>query len=456
MAENLREEGALPLCPTAEETARRVRRGAHAAEVCAAALERIARTEPRVRAWRFLDGPAALERAAALNGSPEQAALAGVPVGVKDIVDTADMPTENGTPLDAGRRPRSDAAVVRRLRAAGATILGKTVTTELACGASGETRNPHALAHTPGGSSSGSAAAVAAGHVPLALGTQTAGSVVRPAAFCGVWGMKPSFGTIPRTGVLALAHSLDHLGVFARTARDIARAVDVLSGDDGADPAAAGRASTGLLRALAAPLAKPRLAFMKEPAWHEVEPDAVRRWEAAAARLGAEPLALGPAFADSARVQLGIMRRELAHHLAPWFARGEAQLSERLRGHGEAGRAISAGAYLALQDEAAALRRAFAAALHGYDAALTPPAPGIAPVGLAFTGSRMQTMLWTLLGVPAVNVPTLAGAGGLPLGLQVVGRFGADAAVLRAALWCAARLGGEGDLAWTPAGGPAP
>ena len=430
----------LPPCPGADEIAAAVRTGRESAEdVCAAALGRIAETEPAVRAWCHLDGGAARERARALDAAGAGGALAGVPVGVKDIVDTEDQPTENGARLDAGRRPARDATVVRRLRAAGALILGKTVTTELACGASGPTRNPHAPARTPGGSSSGSAATVAAGGVPLALGTQTAGSVVRPAAFCGVWGMKPSFGTIPRTGVTRLARTLDHVGVFAGSARDLALGIDAISGDDGLDRASAGRAPMRLAAALALPLGRPRLALIREPAWDEVEADAAAALEAAAAALGAEPLALGPVFENAAAVHLGIMRRELSHALAPWWERGAEALSDPVRTHVLAGREIDAHAYLGLLDAADAMRRACAQALAPYDAALTPAAPGAAPEGLGFTGSRSQTMLWTMLGVPAVNVPALA-ADGLPLGLQVVGRFGADAATLRAAAWCALRL----------------
>ena len=393
----------------------------------------------RVHAWAHLDAERALEQARAIDDAGPGGALAGVPVAVKDIFDTADQPTENGTPLDAGRRPGTDATAVRRLRAAGAVILGKTVTTELACGAANETRNPHALGHTPGGSSSGSAATVAAGGVPLALGSQTAGSVVRPAAFCGVWGMKPSFGTIPRTGVTRLARSLDHVGVLAGSAEDVALGIDAISGDDGLDQACAGRAPTRLAAALALPLGQPRLAFVREPAWDEVEPEAAAAFEAAAAELGAVPLGLGPEFADARAVHLGIMRREVAHAFTPWVARGEAQLSDVVREHIEGGRAIDADTYLSLLDRADAMRRAFEQALKPYDAALTPAAPGGAPEGLAFTGSRLQTMLWTMLGVPAINVPALT-VGGLPLGLQVVGRFGADATTLRAAAWCAARL----------------
>ena len=430
----------LPTCPRASEIAANVRTGREsAAAACAAALARIAETESSVHAWHHLDAAQALERAQAIDDAGPQGALAGVPVAVKDIIDTADQPTENGTPLDAGRRPGADATVVRRLRAAGALILGKTVTTELACGAARATRNPHALAHTPGGSSSGSAATVAAGGVPLALGTQTAGSVVRPAAFCGVWGMKPSFGTIPRTGVTRLSRTLDHVGVLAGSAQDVALGIDAISGDDGLDQASAGQAPTRLVAALALPLGQPRLAFIRQPAWEEVGADAAAAYEAAAVELGAEPLTLGSPFDRAAPVHLGIMRREVAHAFAPWLARGEADLSDIVRTHIAAGREIDADAYLSLLDEADGMRCAFEHALRPYDAALTPAAPGGAPEGLDFTGSRSQTMLWTMLGVPAVNVPILS-VGGLPLGLQVVGRFGADATTLRAAAWCGARL----------------
>ena len=430
----------LPTCPSAAGIAADIRAGRQsAADACAAALARIAETESRVHAWAHLNDSQALEQAQAIDAADPEGALAGVPVAVKDIVDTADQPTENGTPLDAGRRPDTDATVVRRLRAAGALILGKTVTTELACGAANETRNPHALAHTPGGSSSGSAATVAAGGVPLALGSQTAGSVVRPAAFCGVWGMKPSFGTIPRTGVTRLSRNLDHVGVLAGSAEDVARGIDAISGDDGQDQASAGRAPTRLAVALALPLGGPRLAFIRQPGWEEVEDDAAAAYEDAAAVLGAEPITLGSPFAEARAVHLGIMRREVAHAFAPWIARDEADLSDVVRAHIDGGRAIDADAYLTLLDEADAMRRAFQYALRPFDAALTPAAPGGAPEGLDFTGSRTQTMLWTMLGVPAINVPVLT-VNGLPLGLQVVGRYGADATTLRAAAWCAACL----------------
>ena len=225
----------------ASEAAQRIRDGVLTSEeLVQDCLERIRALEPKVQAWQFLDEEHALAQARACDerkrsGEPV-GPLHGVPVGVKDIIDTADMPTENGTALHEGRTPRDDAAVVRMLRAAGAVILGKTVTTECAYFNPGKTRNPLNPEHTPGGSSSGSAAAVGAGMVPLALGSQTAGSVIRPAAFCGAYGFKPTHGLIPRTGVLALSRTLDHLGLFARSIDDLALLLEQLQGYDERDP----------------------------------------------------------------------------------------------------------------------------------------------------------------------------------------------------------------------------
>src|SRR6267378_4142932 len=226
---------------SAADAARKIRDGLLTSEeLVQSCLERIREAEPRVQAWTFLDDEHALAQARMADerkrsGEPI-GALHGVPVGLKDIIDTADMPTENGTVLHRGRTPSNDAAVARMLRAAGAVILGKTVTTECAYFAPGKTRNPHNPEHTPGGSSSGSAAAVAAGMVPLALGSQTNGSTLRPAAFCGVYGFKPTHGLIPRSGILELSRTLDHVGLFARTIDDIALLGEETAGWHEADP----------------------------------------------------------------------------------------------------------------------------------------------------------------------------------------------------------------------------
>ena len=262
-----------PAALTATEAARLIRDGALSSEqLVQACLEHIRETEPTVQAWTFLDEDLALAQARAADelrrSGQATGPLCGVPIGIKDIIDTADMPTENGTPLHRGRTPRADAAVVARLRAAGAVILGKTVTTECAYFHPGKTRNPHNPAHTPGGSSSGSAAAVAAAMVPLALGSQTNGSVIRPAAFCGVYGFKPTHGLIPRTGILKLSRTLDHVGLFARTLDDIALLAEELAGWDEGDADTRPRARVPF-RDIAAeePPIEPRIAFVKTPVW---------------------------------------------------------------------------------------------------------------------------------------------------------------------------------------------
>src|SRR4051794_13720278 len=245
-------------------------------ELVSACLERIRQVEPAVQAWTFLDEPHALAQARAADerrrsGEPV-GALQGLPVGLKDIIDTADMPTENGCAVHRGRAPRDDATVAKMLRAAGAVILGKTVTTECAYFCPGKTRNPHNPEHTPGGSSSGSAAAVAAGMVPLALGSQTNGSVIRPAAFCGVYGFKPTHGLIPRGGVLQLSRTLDHVGLFARSLDDIALLAEQLTGYDERDADTRPRARVPFQElSHEAPPLEPMIAFIKTPHWEVLE-----------------------------------------------------------------------------------------------------------------------------------------------------------------------------------------
>src|SRR5262245_35271294 len=261
---------------SATESARRIREGLLTSEeLVGACLERIRALEPKVQAWTFLDEAHALSQASAADerrrSGEAVGPLHGVPVGLKDIIDTADMPTENGCALHKGRAPRSDAAVVRMLRAAGAVVLGKTVTTECAYFSPGKTRNPHDLERTPGGSSRGPAAAVAAAMVPLALGSQTNGSVIRPAAFCGVYGFKPTHGLIPRTGVLQLSRTLDHVGLFARSIEDLALLAEQVAGYDEGDPDTRLRARVPFQATAAeAPPIEPGLAFIKTPHWDTV------------------------------------------------------------------------------------------------------------------------------------------------------------------------------------------
>jgi Asp-tRNA(Asn)/Glu-tRNA(Gln) amidotransferase A subunit family amidase len=413
-----------------------------ALEVTDACLARIAADEPRVQAWAHLDPDHAGTQAKALDerkraGLP-LGPLHGLPVAVKDIVDTAGMPTENGSVLHAGRRPLHDAAVVGRLRAAGAVLLGKTVTTEFACFAPGKTRNPHDPARTPGGSSSGSAAAVAAGMAPLAIGSQTNGSVIRPASFCGVFGYKPSHGLIPRTGVLATSATLDHLGVFARSVEDLALLAEPLMGFDPGDPATHPLPPPPLRRvAMGPPPAPPRLAFVRGPTWDQAEPATREAFAELAAALGERLVAvdLPEPFAEAVAVHRTVWTAELAFHLAAEHERGRDRLSPQLRELLDAGRATSAPAYQQALETRRRYRLALDELFRGFDAVVTPSAPGEAPVGLEATGSPAFCTLWSLTGSPAVSLPIMRGPNGLPLGCQLVGAVGDDARLLRTASW---------------------
>lgn len=419
-----------------------------AREVAEACLARIDKDEPRIGAWTFLD--AAHVRAQADRLDAEKRAgrplgpLFGLPVAVKDIIDTADMPTENGSALCAGRRPRRDAWVVSRLRAAGAVLMGKTVTTEFACFRPGKTRNPHDPNRTPGGSSSGSAAAVAAGMVPLALGSQTNGSVIRPASFCGVFGFKPSYGLIPRKGVLTTSSTLDHLGGFARSLPDVALLAEVLAGHDPDDPATA-PVATPPLRAAAGrpPPVAPRCAFVQGPTWEQAEPTTREAFAELADALGARLVAvdLGPGFAQAVEDHRAIWTAELAHELRHLHERGREAMSAELLALIDHGRALGAQRYLDARSARVRYREALAALLEEHDAIVTPAAPGEAPLGLDATGSPAFCTLWTLTGLPALSLPILTGPNGLPLGCQLVGGPGEDARLLPVAHWLLGQVG---------------
>jgi len=405
------------------------RREITSAALVGALLERIAAEEPRVLAWQHLDPELALARARAVDGLPSPPPLAGLPVGVKDIFDTADMPTECGSPIHRGRRPARDATAVARLRAAGAVVLGKTVTTEFAFYQPGKTRNPRDPGRTPGGSSSGSAAAVAAGMVPVALGTQTAGSVIRPASFCGVVGLKLTHGLVPLDGVSPLAPSLDTIGLFARRPADLPPVVEALE--------------TGLPRPR--PLDRePRLGLCRTPQWALCAPEgrqAVERAAALLSRAGAEVSEVAPDLDGLFEAQRTIMAAEAALSFAALFRTRGAELSPVLRDLLRAGEAtppaeLSAARALA-QHAAARLPRM----LSGLDALLTPAALGEAPVGLGATGDPAVNRVWTLLGVPALSLPAGVGPSGMPVGVQLVGAPRGDLALLEVAEWAARALG---------------
>jgi Asp-tRNA(Asn)/Glu-tRNA(Gln) amidotransferase A subunit family amidase len=439
-----------PAALSAAEAARRMHAGLLTAEdLVQSCLERIRQTEPAVQAWQFLDEQHALEQARAADerrrsGQPV-GALNGIPVGIKDIIDTADMPTENGTILHQGRTPRRDAAVVRQLRAAGAVILGKTVSTECAYFTPGKTRNPHNPEHTPGGSSSGSAAAVAASMVPLALGSQTAGSTIRPGSFCGVYSFKPSHGLIPRTGVLPLSRTLDHIGLFARGVEDIALLAQELAGYDEGDPDTQPRARIPFA-ALAEeePPIAPKLAFVKTPHWERADTDLKEGYAELVEALGehVEEIELFPSAQDAWDWQRVVMEAEMAANLEPLFLTGKEKLSERLRALIERGREVKAVEHQRILKQLPAVRETFDELfMERYDAILTPSALGTAPKGLAATGDPVFCVAWTLFGLPALNVPLLRGANGLPIGVQLVGRRGFDARLLRTARWLATKVG---------------
>jgi len=434
---------------SAAQAAREIAEGRLTAEeLVQACLERIRALEAKVQAWTFLDEEHALGQARAADerkrsGEPI-GPLHGVPVGVKDIFDTADMPTENGTVLHRGRMPREDAAAVKSLRAAGAVILGKTVTTECAYFSPGKTRNPHNPEHTPGGSSSGSAAAVAAGMVPLALGSQTNGSVIRPAAFCGVYGFKPTHGLIPRSGVLQLSRTLDHVGVFARSIEDVALLLEQLQGHDEGDPDTRPRARIPF-QALAAedPPIPPMLAFIKTPHWERADPDSKEAFGELMEALGdrVEEIELVPSALEAWDWQKTIMAAEMAANLEREWRAGKDRLSPQLRELIERGREVRAVDYQravrAIAPTVESLDELF---MERYDAILTPAALGTAPRGLASTGDPVFCTPWTLLGMPALSVPLMQGANRLPLGAQLVGRRGFDARLMRTARWLVAKL----------------
>ncbi|RST87782.1 amidase [Aquibium carbonis] len=421
----------------------RLARGAlSAVDLAQACLDRIAAEEPRVQAWAWLDGDHVMAQARALDARRASGRaigpLHGLPVGLKDIIDTVRIPTANGTVLDAGRVPIADAAVVERLKAAGAIIMGKTVSTELAFLHPGKTRNPHDPERTPGGSSSGSAAAVAAGMVPLALGTQTGGSVIRPAAFCGVVGFKPSFGTIARTGILVQSPSLDTVGVFARYAEDAALVADVLFGFHAADRATQPAPHPRLLdTASAAPPVVPTLAFVRPPGWEEAEDDTKDAFAELVEVLGERcfEAILPTAFAEASTIRERINFAEMAKFYYPYERRGRDRLSKVLQDALEAGKAIPARDYIAALDWPDILYAGLDEIFQRCDAIITPAAPGPAPLGLAGTGSAVFNGLWTLCGTPAVTLPLLNTGTGLPMGVQLVGRRGDDARLLRTARW---------------------
>jgi Asp-tRNA(Asn)/Glu-tRNA(Gln) amidotransferase A subunit family amidase len=429
---------------TATEAARRIAAGELTSEDhVRACLVRIEQTEPHVQAWVCIDPEAALEQAREadlrrMRGAP-CGPLHGVAVGISDVIDVRGMPTEDGTVLHAGRLPLRDAAVVGRLRAAGAVILGKTATTALACSAPGKTRNPHDTAHTPGGSSSGSAAAVAAGQVPAALGLQSAGSIIRSASFCGVYGFKPSFGLVPRTGALSPSRALDHIGLLARSLDDLALIGECLAGyEEGDADTLPPRARPPLSAVLGLePPLPPRLALVRTPFWSRLDADAQAAFDELAQALGerAQPFALPESAAQALEWHRTIQEADLAASFEQEYERGAERLPHCLRGQIERGRQVTAVEYKKALSRIEIVNSGFEELFAGYDAIVTPATLGTAPQGLSATGDPLLATLWTYCGMPALSLPLARGENGLPLGVQLVGARGDDARLLRTARW---------------------
>lgn len=403
-----------------------------ARELIQASLRRYRQVEPTIHAFAWLDEERAARLADQRDSEAPKGALHGVPIGIKDIFDTANIPTECGSPLFAGRVPPRSAAVVDALESAGAIVLGKTVTAELAYYTPGPTRNPHDPSRTPGGSSQGSAAAVAASIIPAAVGSQTNGSIIRPAAFCGVVGFKPSAGRLPTTGAMTFSSTLDQVGVFSTNVPDARLVASVMA--------------EGTLQDWTwIPARRPRFAVVRTSDWSVAEPAAHERFEADVATLAAaggdvddDPSVL--ALDGAADIVATLMAYESARSVGRIALGNPGLVSERARGLFERGRALRKDEYAAALHERLRLVEEYVAWSRRYDAVLALPAAGEAP-DASTTGDPRFCSRWTLVGAPAISLPTGFGPNGLPLGLQIVGGIGMDAELLGVAEWAERAIG---------------
>jgi amidase len=430
---------------SAAAVARMIAAGETSSEaVVEACLARIAAREPAVKAWAHLDPDAARESARKRDRSPRLGPLHGVPIAVKDIIDTSDMPTAMGSPIYAGNRPVGDAACVAAVRNAGAVILGKTVTAEFASSAPGETINPHKPGHTPGGSSSGSAAGVGDFMVPAGFGTQTGGSVLRPSSYCGIIGFKPTFGLFNLTGIKPAAQSLDTLGLHARSVEDIELLTAVLLGRAPAP--------------LSIPAAPPRIGLCRTPLWEHALPETVAAIDAAVAALAAAgcrvtEVELPEVFTELDDERVKIHTHERSRALAWEWAHHRDRLGERLKDEIGRGLAVPFEAYALALQRGADFRRLIDQAIAPFDAFLAPTADGAAPAGLASTGNPRFQAFWTILHLPTITLPTHIAPNGLPVGIQLIGHRYREQALLGVAQWVLDRVG-EGMSSGPPEAGP--
>jgi Asp-tRNA(Asn)/Glu-tRNA(Gln) amidotransferase A subunit family amidase len=408
------------------------RRELTAEDLVRACLERITEREDAIHAFTQIDPDAALATAHELDAGPVRGLLHGLPIGVKDLFDSAGFATTYGSAIYDGYRPCADAAAVALCREAGAIVLGKTVSTEFAYFTPGPTRNPHNTAHTPGGSSSGSAAAVADHMLPLALGTQTAGSIIRPAAYCGVVGFKPSLGRVTSGGVKSLSQTMDIVGGFGRSVRDVGLLGAVLTGDV---------RLSGWNESTA-----PRIGYFQTPSWPQADADVQRAWEHATRVLSVQAkdcqdVVTPPNFGDLIQLQKDVMTFEMACSLSHERIHHRARLSTPLNRLLDDGMAMTGASHAANLITVAHWRLRIDALFERHDVLLTPSTTGIAPEGTA-TGDPLFCRSWSILGLPSVHLPFTNGQKGLPVGLQLVGRFGQDHQLLAAAHWIHERLKG--------------
>ena len=401
-------------------------------EYVTAFLDHIKNREPDVGAWIFLDPEMALQQSREADKRRRDkipGKLNGLPIGIKDIIDTKDMPTENGSLIHKDRRPPEDAHLVKLLRDAGAVIMGKCVTTEFALSAPGKTKNPKDLECTPGGSSSGSAAAVSDYMIPLAIGSQTGGSVLRPASFTGILGLKPTFGTISRSGMSPISERLDHPGIYANSIDDIRLVASVILSYDKKDLDMDSNYSFRNASNLKKPL---KFAFIKGPVWGSGDQDMQEKIKQFVdnSNLEIASVELGDDFIEAARCHEIIMNGSISRSLANYYENNKSKLHPFTIARFEAGKSVSTNSYIDAIEKAKKMKQTLSEIFLKFDAIITPAAPGQAPRDLMNTGNAIFNGYWTMLGVPAISLPLLEGKDGLPIGIQVITSWNKEAELL--------------------------